>query len=64
MSNSHQAAARHVPYAHGKRRTGEARLQAVEPEREHASEMRLHAAVVVEKKKDVDDPCADVPCTD
>jgi hypothetical protein len=64
MSNS-QAAARHVPVAVGRRRENAARLQAVETtERTHASEMRMQAAVVVDTKKDVDDPSSDVPCTD
>jgi hypothetical protein len=36
----------------------------VKTERSHASEKRMHAAVVAPKKKDVDDPCADAPCTD
>ncbi len=65
MSNKSQAAARHVPVAHGRRERGsEARVQAVRTERSHTSEMRMHAAVVAPKKKDVDDPSADAPCTD
>ncbi len=63
MSNANQTAARHHPIAYGRAsRTREAR-QREAAELRRASEMRLVAATPP-KKKNVDDPNADVPCTD
>lgn len=58
-----EAAARHLPIAHGPDpRADRTRDRQPEPRRE--SGMRLQAAVVGERKRDADDPYADVPCTD
>ena len=57
-----EAAARHRPIAHGpdpkgNRSRGQAEVR-------HRSETRLQAAVVAPRKRDAEDPYADVPCTD
>src|SRR5512135_3737062 len=59
MSHPNEAAARHHPIAYG--RAGRKNKARVHAEHSRSSEMRLQAATPP-KKKDVDDPNADVPC--
>jgi hypothetical protein len=64
MSHKKEAATRHHPIAWGRgARDSQSRLRAshvVEPRR--GSEMRIQAAVV--KRREDEEPYADVPCTD
>jgi len=64
MVDKNEAAARHLPVAHG--RVAAATATATEPVREtrRSSDTRLQAAVVADRKRDEKDPYADVPCTD
>ncbi len=63
MLAKNQAAARHRPIAHGPDSNGES-LRKRQTEVRRESGTRLQAAVVGERKRDADDPYADVPCTD
>jgi hypothetical protein len=60
MVAKYEAAARHLPVAHGREGSADARR----PEPRRGCEARLHAAVVADRKRDEKDPYADVPCTD
>jgi len=68
MVAKYEAAARHLPVAHGRHAASvggparEARESVVAPR--GSSETRLQAAVVADRKRDDKDPYADVPCTD
>ncbi len=63
MSHPNEAAARHHPIAYGRAGRSKQARQRDAAELRRTSEMRLQAATPP-KKKDVDDPNADVPCTD
>ncbi|CAN5891368.1 hypothetical protein BH11MYX4_BH11MYX4_48010 [soil metagenome] len=64
MVAKNEAATRHLPVAHAPHAAGreQARGSVAPPRR--ASETRLQAAVVADRKRDEKDPYADVPCTD
>ncbi len=60
MVAKYEAAARHLPVAHGP----SVAPPAVVVASHRPSETRLQAAVVADRKRDEKDPYADVPCTD
>ena len=64
MVAKYEAAARHLPVAHGPDASaGDPARESVATPRK-SSETRLQAAVVADRKRDDKDPYADVPCTD
>lgn len=63
MVAKYEAAARHLPVAHGRDAKADSNREP-RPEPRRTSETRMQAAVVVDRKRDEKDPYADVPCTD
>lgn len=60
-----EAAARHLPIAHGVEKDRKVALESEHAEQRRKSETRLQAAVAVARDaRDERDPYADVPCTD
>ena len=62
MLAKNEAAARHLPIAHGRDLKVVARDR--QPDARRQSETRLQAAVGASSKREDIDPYADVPCTD
>ena len=64
MPSRNEAAARHLPIAHGRDSKATIARDRHQPESRRRSETRLQAAVGASSEREDIDPYADVPCTD